>query len=156
MSSQQGAQQMSGMQGGQSVASQQEVSGVSGVQSAGLGSQSQSVPSLFVAPTEDPIRGMLVEFISLSVAKEQLFEIFVMMFTEYGTVPTEWTWPQIVSFMVERLIQSKRTAEYLSKAVELISGVTFSLSWKPELASRARWYSQHQGMCLFWGQGMKE
>ena len=99
---------------------------------------------------------MLVEFISLSVAKEQLFEIFVMMFTEYGTVPTEWTWPQIASFMVERLIQSKRTAEYLSMAVELISGVTFSLSWKPELASRARWYSQHQGMCLFWGQGMKE
>ena len=57
--------------------------------------------------------------------------------------------------MVERLIQSKRTAEYLSKAVELVSGVTFSLSWKPELASRARWYSQNQGMCLFRGQGMR-
>ena len=91
VSGQQGAQFMFGMQGSQSVSGQQEGSGVSGLQAAGAGShsQSQSVPSPIVAPTDDPIRGMLVEFISQSVAKKQLFEVFSIMFTEYGNAPAD-------------------------------------------------------------------
>ena len=83
VSGMQGSQYMLGMQENQSVLSQQGVSGGGGLQLGGVGSLGQSAPSQLSAPTEDHIFGMLAEFISTSMAKEQLFEIFTSRTAEY-------------------------------------------------------------------------